>query len=128
MFQDLDLQGSAYDLVLAGFSLHHLESEDKKGLFRTLQSAIGSGGVFACADLFVDKQSDEHEALLAEWENFSLGSGRSKEDWEWLMDHYNRYDRPDAFDDQREWLLEAGFSTVSMSWNQGHWGCFHAFK
>ena len=127
LFQELDLPDDSYDLVLAGFSFHHLEGTEKLDLFHKLNKAIRPGGALACADLFVDKDSPEHEALLAQWHDFSLASGRTEEDWAWLLDHYDKYDRPNAFETQLVWLNKAGFDPVRLTWNDGHWGCFHAF-
>jgi hypothetical protein len=78
--------------------------------------------------LYINKDHDELVLLLAEWKQFVFSSGRNAEDWDWLMDHYNTYDHPSTFSDQREWLLKAGFSNVVLSWSRGPWGCYHAYK
>ncbi len=128
LFQHLNLPSDTYDLVLAGFSLHHLNAEEKVLFFASLLPSLSAEGIFTCADLFVNKNSVEHEQLLSEWNTFATAPGKSREDWDWVKSHYETYDKPDEYMAQRSWLLEAGFRDVKLSWNEGHWGCYHAFK
>lgn len=128
LFQNLQLPPDTYDLVIAGFSLHHLEAEEKAEFFVKLCPAMTSTGIFTCADLFVNKDSEEHDQLLEDWKAFLYNSGRTRDDWDWLVDHYNKYDRPSAYSDQQNWLSRAGFTNVELSWSDGHWGCYHALR
>jgi len=128
IFQDLRLAPDTYDLVLAGFSLHHLKAEEKEQFFKNLCPSMTEKGVFACADLFVNKDDDEHDQILKEWKSFTFESGKTQEDWDWVMDHYAAYDQPNNYSNQRKWLLKAGFERVELSWNEKNWGCFHAYK
>jgi tRNA (cmo5U34)-methyltransferase len=128
VFQRLKFTPDTYDLVLAGFSLHHLDAVEKAQFFANLCPAMTEKGIFACADLFVNKDSQEHAQVLSEWKKFIFRSGKSAEDWNWLMDHYNAYDRPSKYTDQQRWLSKAGFARVELSWNDRQWGCYHAHK
>ncbi len=128
LFQNLEYIPGTYDLVLAGFSLHHLDAGGKRKFFTELFPGLTEIGVLACADLFINKESEEHRHLLNDWNSFAFASGKTQEDWDWVMDHYDAYDRPSAFNDQQKWLTKAGFVHVELSWNAGHWGCFHAYK
>jgi len=128
LFQQLEMKSDTYDLVLAGFSLHHLEADEKEQFFKRLYPSMTDQGVFTCADLFINKEDKEHNHLLKEWQMFVFSTGRTIEDWDWLADHYGAYDRPDKYRDQESWLLNAGFERVELSWNKGHWGCLHAYK
>ncbi|MDX1477646.1 MAG: methyltransferase domain-containing protein [Saprospiraceae bacterium] len=128
-FQDLTPESSAYDLMIAGFSFHHVPAEEKRTLFKTLYPAISANGVLTSADLFVNKDDEPfHSQVIEHWKRFSFSNGRTQEDWDWVMDHYDAYDRPSAFADQKTWLLEAGFARVELSWHDGPWGCLHAYK
>jgi tRNA (cmo5U34)-methyltransferase len=128
LFQSMELKADTYDLVIAGFSLHHLETNEKKLFFNRLFPAMTKQGIFTCADLFINKEDEEHEMLLKAWQKFVFSKGRSIEDWDWLINHYDAYDRPNKYADQEDWLLNAGFARVELSWSDGHWGCFHAYK
>jgi len=127
LFQELEFEPDTYDLVMAGFSLHHLNATEKEQFFANLYPAMTNKGIITCADLFINKDAVEHEQLLKEWKAFVYSSGKTKEDWDWLLDHYDAYDRPSDYLDQRQWLTNAGFTRVELSWNDGHWGCYHAY-
>lgn len=127
-FQEVLLQSGQYDLILASFSFHHLEEEDKADQFRRLHGALRPGGVFSCADLMIDKDAEEHPALIESWREFVTSNGHSDEDWEWLAEHYELYDRPTSFDTQEGMLRESGFSDVVVAWEDGPWKCIYAFR
>ncbi len=119
---------NSFDLVVAGMSVHHLDGAEKSHVFGKIARSLRKGGVFACADLMIDKQDPEHPAFLESWQEFIYSNGRTREDWDWLMDHYDKYDRPSAYDDMETWLKNAGFTRVERSWESGYWGCLHAWK
>ena len=128
-FQAMELQPDTYDLMIAGFSFHHVPAGEKQQLFAALHPALTEQGVLTSADLFINKDDEPyHSEVIEQWRVFSFSNGRTQEDWDWVMEHYADYDRPSAFMDQKEWLEEAGFSKVTLSWNDGAWGCFHAIK
>ena len=56
-FQDFEFNKNAYDFIVAGFSLHHCNSEDKKELFKKIYAALKPNGIFSCSDLMIDKKS-----------------------------------------------------------------------
>lgn len=128
-FQNIKLEASKYDLAIAALSIHHLEGDEKRELFGKVFHSLNDQGIFACCDLFVDKTDDPyHTEVLAHWEQFVRDNQTSVEEWQWLMNHYEKFDRPDKFENQREWLCDVGFKNVQMSWNDGPWGCWHAWK
>ena len=93
-----------------------------------LQRALKQGGIFTCSDLMVERNSPEHKALIDDWEAFVNASYPDGEKWAWLAEHHQAYDRPDAYADQKSWLLDAGFSHVEMKWREDHWMQFLAGK
>ena len=128
LFQDLELEEGRYDLAFACFSIHHLDGEEKRAFFKKIFSWLKGGGVFAYADLFIEKAGTDHQGHLKEWKSYCISNGKTEDDWEWLMDHYDKYDRPNGYDEQIRWIREAGFTDVKISWNEGQWGCLHATR
>lgn len=120
-FSDVDYGENQYDIILAGFSLHHCKADEKKMLFKRLKRSLTSGGVLAMSDLFISKSDASHPQLLADWQNFVQTNEPSGEKWSWLMEHYDAFDCPHNFESQQEWLLEAGFSSVEIGWREGYW-------
>lgn len=129
LFQDLSLEEDRYDFAVAGFSFHHLKGDEKPGMLRKVYHALGKNGVFGMTDLFIDKNNvDVHTAFMESWRRFMMSNGNTDSDWEWLVDHYTKYDHPDTYENYTMWLEQAGFERVTVSWSEGPWGCIHAVK
>ncbi len=120
MMQDLQPRPDSTDLVIACFSLHHLQAVDKQQVFQKVRELLREDGCFSYADLFVDRTSPEHEGFIEHWKAYVLDHGTT-EDWQYLHDHYFRYDHPNSIDDQVKWLDEAGFSQIEISVFDRYW-------
>lgn len=120
-FSDAKFEQNQHDLILAGFSLHHCKAEEKKFLFKQFKEALRTGGVLAMSDLFISKSDEAHPQHLTEWEDFINSNDPSGEKWLWLKEHYDKFDSPHNFESQKEWLLEAGFTSVELGWSEGYW-------
>jgi ubiquinone/menaquinone biosynthesis C-methylase UbiE len=127
-FQDYDFKANSYDLVVAGFSLHHCDSEEKKALFKKINRSLKKGGVFSCTDLMISKDNPEHPKLLEDWKIFVNSNFPDGEKWDWLQEHYNEFDKPDDYKDQIEWLKDAGFTSIEITTKKGYWMHLQAVK
>jgi tRNA (cmo5U34)-methyltransferase len=79
------LPSGPFDLVVSALTVHHLDAEGKRDLFRRVAGALREGGQFVLGDVVVPER--EEDAVI-------------EIDWE--------MDLPDRVDDQLEWLREAG--------------------
>jgi ubiquinone/menaquinone biosynthesis C-methylase UbiE len=52
-FQDYEFQDQCFDMVVAGFSLHHCPAEDKQELFKSIFKSLKIHGGIMCSDLKV---------------------------------------------------------------------------
>ena len=120
-FSEFDFPIATYDLAVAGFSLHHCDGEEKQQLFKKIHTALKPGGLFVISDLFINKSDEDHPALLKEWEAHVRNHNPGGNKWAWLMEHYAAFDRPDNLENQRTWLIKAGFSEVKIICEKGHW-------
>jgi ubiquinone/menaquinone biosynthesis C-methylase UbiE len=127
-FQDFTFTEDKYDLVVAGFSLHHCNSTEKKELFKKIYASLKKKGAFACADLMISKNNPEHSNLNAQWKRFVHKSFPDGEKWKWLMEHYNEFDKPDNLSDQINWLKDARFSKIENISFENYWVHFRAIK
>ena len=83
-----------FDLVVSCLTVHHLDHEGKRDLFRRIAGALKPGGRFVLADVVVPER--EEDAVTPTTPGF---------------------DRPDPLGDQLEWLREAGFEPeTTWSW------------
>ncbi len=127
-FDDYIFTADHFDLITASFSFHHINSREKESMFKKIYGALREGGIFCSSDLMIHKSNPAHPVLLEEWKEFVIGNHSDDEKWNWLMEHYNTFDQPDDLKDQLEWLQMAGFSTVHVPWNKGHWVTIQAIK
>lgn len=127
-FKDYKFQNEHYDLIAAGFSLHHCSSEEKIILFQSINRSLKKGGIFVCSDLMINKNKPEHSVLLNKWKSFVHESFPDGEKWEWLMEHYSEFDKPDDYNDQVQWLRQAGFKDIRIPTGESHWAHIQAIK
>lgn len=127
-FQDFEFKENHYDYIVAGFSLHHCNSEDKKDLFKKIHQSLTTDGIFSCSDLMINKNDINHTDLIKQWKKFVLNNYNDNEKWDWLMEHYSDFDKPDNYEDQFKWLKKAGFNSVKMFANETYWIQFQALK
>ncbi len=127
-FKDYAFAPSTIDLLVAGFSLHHCDSNEKRAIFQSVYSTLKSGGLFSMTDLMINKAAPAHEKHLEDWKLFVNTNYPDGEKWEWLMEHYEAFDKPDSFEDQSAWLTEAGFNHIEIPFQQDHWIHVQAFK
>lgn len=127
-FSEYDFPENSFDMITAGFSLHHCSAEEKRELFRKIFGSLKKGGVFGCSDLMIGKQHPAHPQLLESWKAFVHKQFPDGEKWDWLMEHYAEFDKPDHSDDQIKWLKDAGFNAVSLNAKDEFWAHIRAVK
>jgi tRNA (cmo5U34)-methyltransferase len=106
-----------FDLILSGYSIHHLQNEDKKKLYRRIYDLLRKGGLFLNLE-HVASESQRIEAIhdnifidaIAEFNKDSKSRETVKSEYE------NREDRIlnilVPVEKQCRWLREAGFIHV----------------
>ena len=127
-FKDFDFKKDNFDMIVAGFSLHHCKAEELQILYKKIFYSLKSGGVFSCSDLMIDKTQEVHNALLEDWKTFVYKSFPDGEKWKWLMEHYNEFDNPDSLTNHLAWLNNAEFEKYSINIYDTYWTHFRAYK
>ena len=94
-FNDLVLTNKSFDLVVAGFSLHHCKNHEKKELFRKIFNALNKNGIFMCSDLMISKNEPAHKSLVKRWKDFVNSNFKDGKKWNWLKQHYDQFDHPE---------------------------------
>lgn len=90
----------AFDVILSGFAIHHLEDERKQTLFAEVVRQLRPGGLFANLEVVASATPELHEEFL------SL-IGRQADDPE---------DRLADVGSHLRWMREAGLSQVDCLW------------
>ncbi|MEM7104532.1 MAG: methyltransferase domain-containing protein [Bacteroidota bacterium] len=122
LFQETAFQSASFDLITASYSLHHLRGDEKAQIFKKIFKWLKPNGILTLCDLHIGRtEKTLYHAFLKTWEHDARKAGTPDEEWEYLMDHHMTYDFPDSFENTRQWLLDAGFSEVNISWQEGYW-------
>ena len=127
-FKDFVFEKEKYDLIVAGFSLHHCDENEKQDLFKHIYYSLKKGGIFSCCDLMISKTNPDHPALLKEWEAFVHTNFPDGEKWKWLMEHYAAFDKPTDYTKQVAWLKNVGFNAIQFPFKEGYWMQLQAVK
>ncbi len=127
-FQDFEFKKNHFDIVIAGFSLHHCNSHEKQVLFKKIYESLTLGGLFTCSDLMIHKSNPDHSDLKKNWQHFVHRTFPNGEKWKWLMEHYHEFDKPDNLNDQIAWLEAINFERVDVKVYENYWGHFRAIK
>jgi len=103
-----------YDLVCSALSIHHLEHDDKRRLFRQIFHALNPGGLFVNADQ-AEAQSGWLNRMNREyWDSFVAASPILRDELDAAMGRRDTLDKNAKLLDQVSWLSEAGFSGVDI--------------
>jgi tRNA (cmo5U34)-methyltransferase len=89
-----------FDVVVAGFSIHHLDDQRKKCLFSEVARQLNPDGLFANLEVVASATPELHRQFL------DL-IGRAEDDPE---------DRLANVEDQLRWMREAGLTQVDCLW------------
>ena len=114
---DVPFEENAFDAAVSVESLHHFTKEEKIPLYEKVRRALKPGGFFILTDYFA--ASEEEERSRRE-ELFRLKKEQGIHD-----DAFYHFDTPLTVDHEREALLAAGFSSVTVLKN---WGPTYTLK
>lgn len=106
--------GGPYDIVCSALSIHHLETEDKRQLFRRIYAALKPGGMFVNADQADGETPYFHERYLAFWNEFLKSGPMNDEQHAEILKRRDTLDKNEKLSSQLAWLREAGFSDVDV--------------
>ena len=117
---DVPFEEAAFDGAVSVESLHHFTKEEKIPLYSKLRKALKPGGYFILTDYF---------ALSDEEEQFCRAELlRLKREQNIADDEFYHYDTPLTVEHEKEALLAAGFSSVSVLKNWGPTNTLKAFR
>lgn len=103
-----DFGTAQFDAAVSVESLHHFTHEEKLGLYRRLFAALKPGGFYVETDYYAPDQAQE---------DFYF-SERDRLMQEQQIKGFFHFDTPCTIDNQYRLLREAGFSSVSLHWQQ----------
>jgi ubiquinone/menaquinone biosynthesis C-methylase UbiE len=120
-FKDFLFKEENYDLIIAGFSLHHCDEKEKQSIFKNINTSLKKGGIFLYSDLMISKTNPDHSMLLRQWKEFVNNNFADGKKWTWVMEHYEAFDKPTDYLVQIEWMRNAGFINIQIPFKEEYW-------
>ena len=106
------------DLIISALSIHHLEHEAKKSLFKNIRSALSESGLFVNYDQFCCENPEMNEKIERHWISGIKSSGISESEYNrWL--ERKKLDRECSICQELSWLKDAGFSNADCIYSSG---------
>ncbi|MBQ8368560.1 MAG: DUF4111 domain-containing protein [Clostridia bacterium] len=103
--------GSGYDCAVSFETMHHFTPEKKAGLYRKIADALTPDGCYIECDYMVDTQAQEDHWFA---ENRRIRALQNIPE-----DAFFHFDTPCTMENQRQLLLDAGFTTVELVFRKG---------
>ena len=104
-----------FDAIVSALSIHHLEHDEKRALFRRIHEALREGGVFINAEVILAESEELERRANEEWKDAARKAGATEEDLKAAIER-QKHDRAATLPAQLEWLREAGFHSVSAAY------------
>ena len=112
-YRDTDL-GGPFDAICSALSIHHLEREEKRELYRRIFDALKPGGIFVNADQVEGETARTHRRNLAYWDDFVRGGPLDRAEVQSMFERRERLDRMEKLSLQLGWLKAIGFTDVDV--------------
>lgn len=114
-FRTVDLEGQAFDVIIATAVLHHLrDDEDWKSTFAQLYSLLREGGSIWVFDLVEQDNQSLQQLIYEEKYGQYLASLRDEDYRDHVFAYIEKEDSPRSLMFQLDLLREVGFSKVDV--------------
>lgn len=121
------IHGEKYNAIISSMSIHHLDSDEKRNLYKDIFNALEDGGIFINADQVKGEDEESEEIVkgyqLNHIENCSLSREEKDNTYERI-----KLDKMDKMSDQINMLKEAGFKSVDIYYKYYNYIVFRASK
>jgi tRNA (cmo5U34)-methyltransferase len=130
--------------IVSMSAIHHLDSTEKRTLYRRCYETLAPGGIFINGDEYRPESDAEYLAAMKRWnahKDAATAAGHIPDSFQATFDHW--YDRnirrfgetKKSGDDchetlaaQQQYLHDAGFAGVEVPWSQEMWGLLIGYK
>ncbi len=121
MMDFLSSSDGQFDVILAGFCMHHLSFDDKKRCLQMAYRCLREHGVMFIYDVFL-QPGESRKRYLANYLAYmhSNWTAMSVQELEALSAHITGCDFPEEVQTFRQWSKDAGFKQVRSLWD-GQW-------
>ena len=101
-----------YDLVISSLSIHHLEDEEKRRLFKQVHRALKDTGIFINVDQIKGPTPEMQKLYWENWLRMVREKGAAEDQIQASIQRRREFDKDSLLTDQLTWLSKAGFVNV----------------
>ncbi len=122
-----DFIAGDYDTIISALSIHHLEHDKKKDLFKRIHDKLPAGGMFVNYDQFCAGSAEMNNWFDSYWENQLYSSGLTEHDIT-LWKERRKLDKECSVEDEIVMLEKCGFSEVKCVYSNQKFSVIAAIK
>jgi tRNA (cmo5U34)-methyltransferase len=116
-----------YEAVVSALSIHHLDGIEKRELFRKVYGVLRDGGMFVNADQILGPTPEVEARYREAWLRQVRERGVSEKDLSAALVRMGE-DRPSTLEEQKAWLVEAGFRQVDCPYKYYGFAVYDGYK
>lgn len=118
----------SFDLVISSLSIHHLEHDEKRALFRRVWELLRPGGAFINIDQVRAETEPLRQLYWTHWLEQVRRNGAPEDQIAQSIERRTTYDRDASLAEQLTWLTEAGFVDPDAVYKNYFVAVFYARK
>jgi tRNA (cmo5U34)-methyltransferase len=112
-YSSVDFAGH-YDLICSALSIHHLQHDDKRRLYKKIFDALHAGGIFVNADQVLGETPAINRRYMTYWDKFLDPCPLSPEDKKQVLYRRETFDRNEKLSVQLAWMRDCGFTNIDV--------------
>lgn len=116
-----------YEVVVSALSIHHVEDEAKRRLFREVRRVLVDGGIFINADQVLGRTPEIEDKYHESWLRQARGKGASEADISSALRRMET-DKSATLESQLAWMEEAGFESVECRYENNRFAVYSGRK
>lgn len=117
-----------YDIISSALSIHHLEHEEKRSLYRRIFGVLKQGGIFVNAEQVMGESGWHQARNYAFWDEHVMNGPLQGNQLKEAMKRRDSLDKVERLSVQLEWLRDIGFSDVDVIYKNRSFAVFMGRK
>ena len=118
-----------YDAIVSSLALHHLETDEGKGIFyRKIYEALKGGGIFVNIDVVTGGDNALQKVYLKNWKDFMVKNTSVQEVENKWLPNYHAEDRPVSIMRHIGMLQKSGFGMIDVVYKHYNYAVYCAKK
>ena len=121
LLEEVEKFGAEFDVIVAGYSFHHLRKEEKGQFFKKCRAALKSRGILIIFDLVCNPGENRNGFIkrfsricMQEWNKLT------NEELLRICDHVENNDYPETFEFYKQLAEESGFRASQILFHDKH--------